>query len=357
MDKKVKYILGFSLMGAALLGTIGFLIIKSRPQKIEHQTIAVERRTIENKIIASGSIIPELEVEVKSSLSGVVDQIFVEAGDWVEKGAPLLSIQVIPNSLDLNSSQAALERSRILLQDAQLELQRMTRLHDSRSVSDVDYNQALMAYQLAQQNYNEANNRISLIKEGHSLDDNSISNQIFAPISGVVLALPLKKGAPVQEQGGMSTGTTIAYMADMNSLYFSGSVDEAQVGKLKVGLPVNLTVAALENSSIEGQLDFISPRGDNSSGSVLFPIEISFEPQDNRVLRAGYSASGEIILDSAQDVLAVQERDVIMEEGKNYVEILQDRETQRVEITLGISDGIYTEVSSGLVEGDLILVQ
>lgn len=344
-------------MGLVIVATLVFLIMRDRTGKVEYQTVALSRQTIEKKIIASGSIVPELEVEVKSSLSGVVDQIYVKAGEWVEQGTPLMSVQVIPNSLDLNSSRSALERSRIRLEENRLEKERMERLHQSRSISDVEYNQAVMAYRLALQDFQEASNRMALIGEGLSSDEQALDNQVKAPISGTVLSLPLKKGGPVQEQGGMSSGTTVATMADMNSLYFTGTVDEAQVGKLQVGLPVSLNIAALEKASLTGVLSFISPRGRESSGSVLFDIEVTLDLQDSETLRAGYSASAEIQLEQAENVLAVQERDLIMEEGKYFVEILENKEPRRVEVTVGISDGIYTEISGGLEEGSDVIVQ
>lgn len=357
MNRKVKYIAGFSTMALVLLATIVLLILRDRPDKKEFQTMELTRRTIEKKIIASGSIVPEVEVDVKSSLSGVVDEIFVEAGQWVSQGTPLMSVQVIPNSLDLNSSRSALERSRIRLEESRQEKERMERLHQSRSISDVEYNQSVMAYRLALQDFQEASNRMALIGEGQNSADQSISNQIKAPISGIVLSIPLKKGAPVQEQGGMSTGTTVVSMADMDTLYFKGSVDEAQVGKLQSGFPARLKIAALENTTVDGTLRFISPRGINSNGSVLFDIEVELVVEDSMLLRAGYSASAEIQLEQAENVLAVQERDLIMEEGNYYVEVLDHQESRKVEVTVGISDGIYTEVLEGLEEGSLVVVQ
>jgi len=357
MKRNKKYIAGFSIMGLVILTTLVFLILRDRTGKIEYQTVTLSRQTIEKKIIASGSIVPELEVDVKSSLSGVVDQIYVKAGDWVEQGTPLMSVQVIPNSLDLNSSRSALERSRIRLEESRLEKERMERLHQSRSISDVEYNQAVMTYRLAQQDFQEASNRMALIGEGVNPQEQALDNQVKAPISGTVLALPLKRGAPIQEQGGMSSGTTVASMADMDSLYFTGTVDEAQVGKLQTGLPVNLNIAALEKASLTGVLSFISPRGRESSGSVLFDIEVTLDLQENANLRAGYSASAEIQLEMAENVLAIQERDLIMEEGKYFVEVLDNQEPRRVEVTVGISDGIYTEVVDGLEEGSNVVVQ
>lgn len=357
MKKRGKYIVGFILLGSLFVSTFVYLIIKSRPVKEEVVTTRIDKRTIEKKIMASGSIIPRTEVEVKSSISGVVDEIFVKPGELIEKGTPILSVRVVPNSLDLNSSEAAYRKSVIQLEKAQSEMNRSKTLYENRSVSESEYKVSITNYELAEQDYLEASNRIMLLKEGKSKTGTVISNVINAPITGTLLSLPLKSGASVQENGGMSIGTTIAYMADMNTLYFEGSVDEAQIGNLHEGLNAHIKIAAVEGLEISGELSFISPRGNNINGSVLFPIEIDFSLDSIDALRAGFSASAEIVLKNAQNVVSILERDVKMKDGLYFVDIKEGDEIVTREISLGISDGIYSEVTAGLDEGDEIIIQ
>lgn len=357
MKKKWKFILWLIVFGVLFISTFVFLIMKGRPVKENISTTSIERRTIEEKIMASGSIIPRTEVEVKSSLSGVVDKIFVKSGELIEKGTPILSVKVVPNSLDLNSSEAAYQKSLIQLEKALSEMNRTKILFDNRSVSESEYKLSVTSYELAEQDYLEASNRIMLLKEGRSNTGTEISNIIYAPITGTILSLPLKSGASIQENGGMSIGTTIAYMADMNTLYFEGSVDEAQIGNLYEGLTAHITIAAIDGLELVGELSFISPRGNDNNGAVLFPIEIDFPLENIEGLRAGYSASAEIVLKNAQDVVSILERDLIMKEGSYFVDILEGDEIVSREISLGVSDGIYTEVTDGLKEGDEIIIQ
>lgn len=357
MKKKAKYITLSIIFGTIFIGTFAFLVIKSRPGKENIVTTKIEKRTIEQKIMASGSIIPRTEVEVKSSLSGVVNEIFVKAGDIINEGTPILSVRVIPNSLDLNSSETAYQKSLIQMDKALSEMNRTKTLFKNKSVSESEYQLSVTNYELAEQDYLEASNRIMLLKEGRSKTGTEINNIVYAPITGTVLSLPLKSGASIQENGGMSIGTTIAYMADMDTLYFEGSVDEAQIGNLYEGLSAHITIAALEDIDISGSLSFISPRGVDSSGAVLFPIEIDFSIDNIDGLRAGYSASAEIVLKNANNVVSILERDVKMENGICFVEVLNSNEIASKEITLGVSDGIYTEVLTGLKEGDEIIIQ
>lgn len=354
MKKSIKYRVVLSIFALVFIGTIVFLVIKSRPNSEDLITSVVEKRTIEKKIMASGSIVPKTEVEVKSSLSGVVDSIYVKSGDLVEKGTPILSVKVVPNSLDLNSSESAYNRCHIIMEKALLELNRSKKLFENNSISESEYNNSVTDYNLAEQDYLEATNRLTLLKEGKSKIGSKINNIIYAPITGTILSLPLKAGAAIQENGGLSVGTTVASMADMQTLYFKGSIDEAQISNLYIGLPVHLTVAAIDGLDIVGELSFISPRGDNSEGAVIFPIEIEFNNKYMESLRAGYSASAEIVLKKAEDVVSILERDIVMEDNNYYVDLVEGRDVISKKITLGVSNGIYSEVTSGLLEGDII---
>jgi HlyD family secretion protein len=353
-----KYFAGLIILGLVVVATFAFLIVKATGTKVVYPVEVAERRTIEAKVLASGSIIPQKEVEVKSSLSGVVNEIFAVAGDPIKKGDPILSIRVVPNSLDLNSSESALEKASIRLKNAEAELERNKSLFNGKIIAEVEYKKSVTAYDLALEDYKEAKNRIMLIKEGISSGKEAINNVILSPITGTVLDILVKQGAPVQESGGYSVGTTVAAIADMSSLIFEGEIDEAQIDSLKKGMEANIKLAAIDNKTIPGTLDFLSPRGINSSGSVKFKLRIVFSPEADLFLRAGYSASAEIILSRAENSLCVKERDLLMEGGKYYAELEKGRQKfVKTEVTVGISDGLYTEITGGLSEGDRIKSQ
>ncbi len=350
-----KYFVGLAILAVAVLATFGFLIAKAAGRKTVYPTEAAERRTIEEKVLASGSVVPEKEVEVKSSISGVADTLFVASGDRVEKGAPLLSVRVVPNSLDLNSSEAALEKASIRLKNAEVELARQQSLWEGKIIAEVEYKKSETEYRLALEDYKEARNRIGLIKEGNSGGGKALDNVILSPIAGTVLDIPVKQGTPIQESGGYSVGTTVAVVADMASLLFEGEIDEAQIGRLKVGMAANLKLAAIDDRTIRGTLSYLSPRGTASSGSVKFKLRIAFDPPEDLLLRAGYSAGAEIIISRAENSLCVKERDLVLEDGKYYAEVEVGRQKfVKTEVTVGVSDGLHTEITGGLSEGDRI---
>jgi HlyD family secretion protein len=353
--KKKRIIAGFILLGVAVTGAFVWLIIKAVGPKTIYPAEAAEIRTIELKAVAAGSVIPEKEVEVKSSLSGVVDEIYAEPGRTIKKGEPLLSIRVVPNSLDLNSAEAALEKASIILRNAETEMKRSKTLYEGNMLAEVEYQKSVTAWELAREDWREAKNRISLIREGISAGGKAINNIILSPITGTILDIPVRQGTPVQESGSYAAGTTVAVVADMESLIFEGEIDEAQIGSLETGMEANITLAAVDNRPLKGRVTFLSPRGRDSNGSIKFKVKISLEIPDDLQLRAGYSASAEIILKRAENILCVRERDLITEDGKIYVEVETGRQRfTRREITVGLSDGLFTEVTAGLAEGEKI---
>jgi HlyD family secretion protein len=353
--KMKKYFIGLIVLGCAMVVTFVFLIVKAAGPKTVYPVETVTRQTIEEKVIASGSILPEKQVEVKSSLSGVVDELFADPGAPIRKGDPLLSIRVVASSLELNSSEAALGKATIRLRTAQSERDKAKLLFDNEMIAKVEFENAETTLQLAMEDYKEAQNRIALIKEGVSSGKRTINNLVRSPITGTVLDIPVKQGAPIQESGSYAVGTTVALIADMNSLLFEGDIDEGQIDSLKKGMEAKIKLAAIDTGLIPGKLSFLSPRGVESSGSIKFKIRISFQPPRDMYLRAGYSASAEIILKKAENVVCVRERDLVMADGHYFAEVEKAPQSfVKTEVKLGLSDGLFTEVKSGLSAGDKI---
>jgi HlyD family secretion protein len=353
--KMKKYFIGLIVLGCAVVLTFVFLIAKAAGPKTVFPVEAAARRTIESKVLASGSILPAREVEVKSPLSGVVERLFAEPGNPIAKGDSLVSVRVVPNSLELNASEAALEKSAIRLRTAQTEMEKVKSLFEKNLVAEADYANSRTAYDLALEDFKEAKNRIMLIREGVSSGARTINNLVKSPISGTVLDIPVKLGAPVQESGGYAVGTTVALIADMTSLLFEGDIDEGQIDSLKKGMEANIKLAAIDNQTIKGKLTFISPRGVESSGAIKFKIRIAIEPPRDIFLRAGYSASAEIILNRVENAVCVKERDLLVEDGKYFVEVEKAPQVfVKTEVKTGLSDGLVTEIKSGLAEGDRV---
>jgi HlyD family secretion protein len=174
-------------------------------------------------------------------------------------------------------------------------------------------------------------------------------------VTGTVLDIPVKEGSSVIEANNFNEGTTIAVVADMKDLIFQGHVDESEVGKVQLGMPVTITVGALGSESLTGRVEYISPKGKEKDGTMEFEIRASVSIKPDVLLRANYSANADIILERHEQVLAVDEGAIRFEQGQPYVEVeLEPNRFERRVVKLGLSDGLLVEVVSG-VEKELRL--
>ena len=355
MIKRIFTIL-FSLALLALFAwTLYFLFERAQATPIVHQTELPTITDIVRKAVASGSIEPRNEVAIKPRISGVVDKLYVEAGQLVKQGELIAKIRIIPDAVTLNSAEASLDSARIGLANAEREFNRREKLLQQSLISKAEYNEHKMTYDLKIKEVENAESNVQLIKEGVSGKGDKISNEIKATVSGMVLDVPVKEGVSVIETNNFNEGTTIALIADMKDLVFLGKVDESEVGKIKEGLDLEIKIGAIENLTFKGKLEFISPKGEENDGAIQFEIRAAIIPEDSVLIRAGYSASGDIVLERRNQVLSIQERLLQFEDDKVFVEVevtIGNFEKRYIEV--GISDGINIEILSGIDESTRI---
>jgi HlyD family secretion protein len=294
--------------------------------------------------------------------------VFVEPGQAVQAGDPIISLKLVPDNLNLNRAELELAKARIAHQKARRELERQQGLHASKVVPDAEFEKYQAALELAQEDLEWAENNLLLIKEGASARSGQVSNVIFSPSAGMVLEVPVKAGGSVMESSSFNAGTTIATVADMGHLVFEGQLDESEIGKVRTGMELVITVAALAEQKLSARLDYIAPKGEVNQGAVQFQVKASLQPPPGLLLRAGYSASADIVLGRAQQALAVQERDVLFEGDRTFVEVRAASKRSggkrsggnrfaRREVTLGLSDGIHVQIKSGLAPEEYVKVQ
>jgi HlyD family secretion protein len=204
--------------------------------------------------------------------------------------------------------------------------------------------------EIRKQELDAAQNNLQLLKEGKTSNSKQISNIVNSTMDGMVLDVPVEEGSSVIERNNFNEGTSIAVIADMGSLIFEGTIDESDVGKLRVGMPLVLKVGAIANEEFKGILEFISPKGTEEEGTVNFKIKADIRNEDSETfLRAGYSANADIILQRKDQVVTINERDIIFKEDKTFVELVKgDQVFEEIEIQTGLSDGVLIEVVSGI---------
>lgn len=341
-------------------GAMYYLYQKNAEDPVVYETEVPSKQTIVNKTVATGSILPLEEVLIKPNISGVIEEVFVEGGDFVKAGDLLVRIKVIPNLNALNEAKNTIDEARIALEDQKRNLDRQKTLFEKGVVSKVDLERAQLTFDQAKQSYGAANKRYDIVKTGTTTGYGNASNTLIrATVSGMVLDVPVEVGNQVIESNNFNEGTTIAAIADVNKMIFEGKVDESEVGKIKENLPLEITVGAIENKVFDAVLDYIAPKGKAENGAIQFEIKGTLKKQDSTFIRAGLSANASIILGRADSVLALKEALVQFDDKtkKPFVEVsVGDQKFERRELELGISDGIFVEVKSGISTEDRIKV-
>jgi HlyD family secretion protein len=354
----MKRIIKWCVLGAIaviFIGTLGFLYKKSHQPPVVFQVDAPARMTIVKKTVATGKVIPRREIEVKAQVSGVVEKLYVVAGQTVKKGAIIARIALRPNMINVNNAEAQLLSAKISLQKQAADFERYKQLRAQRLISETEFNQFSTDYQLQKEAVASAENTLLLLKTGATKNSDKVSNMIPATIDGMVLDVPNKEGAFIVESSTYQSGTTLATLADMNDMIFEGLVDESEVGKLKEGMELVLNVGALEGKPFKATLEYIAPKGVTDQGAIKFTIRAAVQLNKQLFLRSNYSANADIVLDKRENVLAVNEGDLIIDDKGTFVEVeTAPQQFTKREIKTGLSDGINIEVLSGLNEGEKI---
>jgi HlyD family secretion protein len=320
------------------------------------KTVTATTGAIVDKALAVGRIEPEVEVGVKSTISGVVQRRYAEEGQFVRAGAPLLEIKPTPTPLELAEARRQVQMRQVELANLKLELERNEALRQQGLVSEQDYLATKQRVEQIEIQRDLAGERLSLLEEGRMSPGQGLETVIRSPIDGYLLEYAVEVGDPVVPISTYQEGTVLIRMAEMSRLMFRGNVDEIDVGRLREGLPVQIKIGALPDARVDGRLTMISLKAKTEDNATRFPVEISVIPAEGVVLRAGYSANADIIIERRDSVLVIPERLVRIENDTSRVTVLLPNGQQEERIVrLGLSDAINVEVLEGLNPGDVVV--
>jgi len=339
-------------------GTLFFLYHKSQKKPVIFETKSPFITNIIKKTVATGSIVPRKEIEIKPQISGILEEIFVEPGDKVKKDDLIARIRVIPNMISLNNAKARFNLARINLEDTKRELDRRYKLHEKGIISSSKYEEYEMAYSSAREELDAAGDNLQLIKDGVTKNPGEETNTLIrSTIDGMILNIPVKEGKSVIETNNFNAGTTIAVIADMMEMIFKGKVDESEVGKIKTGMDLILSVGAVEKEKFDAILEYIAPKGVAEEGAIQFEIRAKIKLKKSHFIRAGYSANADIVLEKKDSILAINESLLQFEEDRVFVEVENGaRQFEKRYIEVGLSDGINIEIVKGLSKKDKVKV-
>ena len=349
--------IAFLFFGAAF--AMGYFIKTNAKSLVDYDTKTPKILSIENKTVVTGKVIPEDEVEIKPQISGIIEKLFVEEGDLVANGDLLAKVKVVPNEQSLNTAKGRLSNAKLALRNAEVEYSRNKQLFDKEIISRQSFDNVELSYNQAKQNVENAKSDLEIIQLGSTGGSKIANTNIRAIVPGTILEIPVKEGDQVIESNTFNAGTTIATVADLNKMIFEGKVDEAEVAKLEIDMPLKVTLAAIEDKEFNAQLKFIAPKGNEEQGTVQFKVEGEVFLDDSVFVRAGYSANASLLLEKKDSVMSIPEALLQFDRKTNrpYVEIKNEKgKFIRKKIETGISDGINVEILSGLKMNDEIKV-
>ena len=354
--KKYGKVLVFMAFVLVLVAIFVFLYRQTKPEEIIYEKVSPAVKDIDKMTVVTGKIVPRDEINVKPQISGIITEVFKEPGESVKEGEVIAKVKVIPEMSSLSSAQSRVRLSEINLNQAQVNLDREQELYDKFLISREEYEKVLQARDQAKAEYDAAVDALEVIRDGVSSSNASSSSTLIrSTISGLVLDVPVKVGNSVILSNTFNDGTTIAFVADMNDLIFDGKIDETEVGRLKEGMPVTITVGALKDLSFEAVLEYISPKANENNGTNEFQIKAAVTVPSDVKMRSGYSANARIVLERAEGVLTIPESTLEFAGDTVYVNVLgDDDEYHRRDISTGISNGIDIEVKSGITKDDVL---
>ena len=358
MKKAKKWIL-LAILVVVVAGVFAYLWKQSRPKEVKYETKEVVVSTIQKTTIVTGKIEPRDEVEIKPQISGIIAELYKQAGDKVRVGDAIAKIKVIPDMAQLSSAESRVRLAKYNLENARKIFERDSALLQQEVIAYETYEKSLLQYISNLEELQAAEDQLSITRDGvaQKAEAGFTNTIVKATIAGTVLNVPVKVGNSVILSNTFNDGTTIATVADMQDLLFVGNIDETEVGKLREGMRMDLVIGALNDQRFSATLEYIAPKGTEQNGAMMFEIKGAATIPDSVVIRAGYSANAEIVLAERVNVLTIPEYTVEMEGDKSYIQLITDTATQateRREIRTGLSDGLQIEVLDGVQEGDII---
>ena len=363
MKKYIKLVVA-AIIALIFIGTFVFLWQKSQPKPIVYEELTPQMQDIRKTTIITGKIEPRNEVNVKPQISGIISELLKEPGQRVQQGEVIAKVKVIPDMGQLSSAESRVRLADINLRQVENDYARTDNLHNQQLVSDEDYEKARQQLKQAQEEKAAAVDALQVVRDGVSKSNASASSTLIrSTISGIILDIPVKVGNSVINSNTFNDGTTIATVANMNDLIFRGNIDETEVGQLAIGVPMKITIGALQDLSFNATLEYISPKATESNGANQFEIKaavvLSQAAESSATLRSGYSANAEIVLAQASQVLAVPESAIEFEGDSTFVYVLKGTATtpgkqqyERRPVATGLSDGVSIEIKSGITLKD-----
>jgi HlyD family secretion protein len=351
--------IGLLLLFVALVAWVFVYLYKqSKAAPTVYETETPFKTNIIRKTVATGSVVPRKEIAIKPQESGIITALFVEPGELVKKGDMIARIQIIPEMVQVNEAESRVNKARMAFENAEADFNRMKELFEQKVIAISEFQTEELRYKNSREDLQTAENHLQLIQEGVTKKMGAKTNTVIrSTIDGMVLDVPVEEGNSVIKSNAFNDGTTVAIVADMSEMVFEGKVDETEVGKIKEGMHLLMTIGAVENEMFDAYLEYISPKGVEEGGAIQFEIKAAVKLKEQQFIRAGYSANADIVLDRRDSVLAVNEKVLQFSGDSVFVEVeTGDQVFEKRLVETGLSDGLNIELLNGLKEEEKIKV-
>ncbi|MCE5226465.1 MAG: efflux RND transporter periplasmic adaptor subunit [Porphyromonadaceae bacterium] len=357
--KKILRIIFLVMIGVAVLGTFYFLWKKSQPVVTVYEIVKPTRDTVVTKTVATGNVEPRFEILIKPQISGIISELTKEAGEMVKEGEIIAKIKVIPEMVQLNSAESRVKLAQISLSQIEETYKRDKQLHNQGVIAIEDFELSEANYKKAKEEAQNAQDALEIIRDGIAKNSKVASTTLVrSTITGMILDIPIKVGNSVIQSNSFNDGTTIASVANMNDMIFKGTVDETEIGRIHEGMPIKLTVGAMESRTFDAMLEYVSPKGVETNGAILFEIKAAVTIPGDAFIRAGYSANAEIVLKKAENIITVPESTIEFSGDSAFVQLVKKEKPEQVFekhlVKVGLSDGIKIEIKEGLTVKDKV---
>ena len=357
--KKYKKLIIATIIALIFIGTFVFLWQKSQPKEVVYNEFSPEMNEVKKTTIITGKIEPRNEVNIKPQIGGIITQLMKEPGDYVQAGEVIAKVKVIPDMAQLSSAESRVRLADLNLRQAKIDYEREKNLYEQKLVSADEYDKVAQKLKQAKEELLASEDALQVVRDGVSKSNaNASSTLVRSTISGVILDVPVKVGNSVINTNTFNEGTTIASVANMNDLIFRGNIDETEVGQLYSGIPMKITIGALQDLKFDASLEYISPKAVENNGANQFEIKAAVKVAKDDKIRSGYSANAEIVLAQVNKALTIPESAIEFSGDSTFVYLIKGEGAQKTyerhQITTGLSDGVNIEVKKGLTTKDKV---
>lgn len=358
--KKFFKIFMWALFALLVLLTFVFLWNKSRNKAALYSIETVQSNdSLQTETVLTGVIEPRYEVQLKPQMSGIVAELLHKPGDIVQAGEIIARLSVVPEMMQVNSGISRVKMAQINFDKTKEKYLRDEQLYNKGVIAKEEYEVSKATYEQQKEELASAQDALQIVRKGvSSRSAKESSTLVRATVSGKILTIPVKVGNSVIQANNFNDGTTIATIANMQDLIFVGNVDETEVGKLREGMAMKINIGAMENKAFDATIEYISPKGENKTGTTLFEIKGAITPnQYSNEIRAGYSANAKVITAKVDKAMSVPENAIIYRNDSTFVAKVKREnplETEETAVTTGVSNGVRIEIKSGLKAGDKV---